>query len=377
MRAANRTGRWCVQRDPARRDREVVRLRYEEDLLRREIVGDPPDHFAHARLDDLQRMFPGIEWKVELGESEILDPQARIAELVRGARTQLLDHGWDLLVYLTDIPMISGGRPVAAHASPIDGVGLVSVPALGVVDVDARVREAVIDVLEALVPGSEDGDRREELEARFEELASAVGTAQVRDDDTIRFTNAVIRGHLRLLVGMVRANRPWRVAAKLSRALVASLGTAAYVLASAGFWTLAAHMTWPRLLGLTLAAIVITSVALIVAHDLWERGTRPETRERVVLFNLVTTLTIAIGVLTLYLALLAFSMIGSVSLIPQDALEEQLGHSAGPSEYLRLAWLATSLASLAGALGSLVESDLAVREAAYGHRPQNTQEKQS
>jgi hypothetical protein len=136
-------------------------------------------------------------------------------------------------------------------------------------------------------------------------------------------------------------------------------------------------MTWPRLLGLTLAAIVITSVALVVAHDLWERGTRPETRERVVLFNLVTTLTIAIGVLTLYLALLAFSMTGSVSLIPQGALEEQLGNSAGPSEYLRLAWLATSLASLAGALGSLVESDLAVREAAYGHRPQDTQEKQS
>jgi len=360
----------------------MSRTATESRTLRVGLVVEPEMRDVVRRIaddlgDELQRMFPGIDWQVELGESEVLDPQARIAELVRGARTQLLDHGWDLLVYLTDIPMMSGGRPVTAHASPIDGVALVSVPALGAIDVDARVREAVIDVLAALVPGSGDGDRREELEARFEELASAVGTAQVRDDDTIRFTNAVIRGNLRLLVGMVRANRPWRVAAKLSRALVASLGTAAYVLASAGFWTLAAHMTWPRLLGLTVAAIVITSVALIVAHDLWERRTRPETRERVVLFNLVTTLTIAIGVLTLYLALLAFSVIGSVSLVPRGALEEQIGHSAGPSEYLQLAWLATSLASLAGALGSLVESDLAVREAAYGHRPQDTQEGRS
>lgn len=45
------------------------------------------------------------------------------------------------------------------------------------------------------------------------------------------------------------------------------------------------------------------------------------------LFNAVTTLTIAIGVLTLYLGLLAFSMIGAFSLIPQGALEGELGRN--------------------------------------------------
>lgn len=87
-----------------------------------------------------------------------------------------------------------------------------------------------------------------------------------------------------------------------------------------------------------------------------------------VLFNAVTTLTIAIGVLTLYLALLAFSVLGAFSLIPQSALQDEIGR-ASAGEYLRLAWLATSLATLAGALGSLVESDLTVHEAAYGYRP--------
>jgi len=87
-----------------------------------------------------------------------------------------------------------------------------------------------------------------------------------------------------------------------------------------------------------------------------------------VLFNAVTVVTIAIGVLTLYLALLAFSVIGSFSLIPEGALNAQI-HRAAAGDYLRLAWMATSLATLAGALGSLVESDLAVREAAYGYRP--------
>ena len=151
--------------------------------------------------------------------------------------------------------------------------------------------------------------------------------------------------------------------------MVAALGTAAYVLASTGFWTLAGHMTWPRLLGLSIAALVVTSVALIASHDRWEHSSGPQSRARVVLFNAVTT-SIAIGVLTLYLGLLAFSMIGAFSLIPQGALEGELGRnpSAG-DDYLQLAWLAASLATLAGALGSLIESDLAVREAAYGYRP--------
>ena len=95
----------------------------------------------------------------------------------------------------------------------------------------------------------------------------------------------MVRGNLQLLLGMVRANHPWRFAARLSRAVVAALGTAAYVLASTGFWTLASHMTWLRLLALMATALLITTTAMIVAHGLWERSTTPQTRERVVLFN--------------------------------------------------------------------------------------------
>ena len=179
----------------------------------------------------------------------------------------------------------------------------------------------------------------------------------------------MICGNLRLLVIIVRANHPWRVAIRSVAGDGRGPGTAAYVLASTSFWTLASHMTWPRLLGLSIAALTVTSVALIAAHGLWEGSSGPRTRERVVLFNAVTTLTIAIGVLTLYLALLTFSVIGAFSLIPPGALEAEIGRNPTAGDYLQLAWLGASLATLAGALGSLIESDLAVREAADGYRP--------
>ena len=317
--------------------------------------------------EELERRFPGIEWRVELGEGGPKNPQARVAELVQDARRLLLDNRWDLVICLTDIPLRSDDhRPLTAIASATDGVGLISVPALGAIDLEERVREAALDLIAALVSWND--ENRESVRDRLHELGSPIGMAQVDDNNTIRFSTAVMRGNLRLLIGMVRANHPWRVTVKLSRALVAALGTAAYVLASSGFWTLASYMTWPRLLGLALAAVVTTSVALIAAHNLWEHSTDSHTRERVVLFNAVTALTIAIGVLTLYLALLAFSVVGAFSLIPEGALNAQI-HRAAAADHLRIAWMATSLATLAGALGSLVESDLAVREAAYGYRP--------
>jgi hypothetical protein len=323
--------------------------------------------------EELGQRFSEIEWSVELGRSSFKDPQARIAELVREARRMMLERGWDLVICLTDIPMLrDDGRPLIAHASATDGVALISVPALGVIDVESRLLDAAFDAIAALVGAAtgsgEADDHHARVRDRLTELASPLGVAEARDDSTVSFSSAVLLGNLRLLFGMVRANRPWRVAARLSRSLVAALGTAAYVVASVGFWTLAGHMTWPRLLGLSLVALVLTSVALIVVHGLWERSTRPQTRERVVLFNAVTTLTIAIGVLTLYLGLFAFNVVAAFGLIPPDAFGSQIGRHPTATDYLHLAWLDASLATLAGALGSLVDGDLAVREAAYGYR---------
>jgi uncharacterized membrane protein len=327
----------------------------------------------------LRRRFPGVDWRVVVE----LEPMAAASDddvdLVDIAHKRILAEGWKLAVCLTDFPIHVGNRPVTAYASATHGVGLVSVPALGAVNLDERVRRAVLRLVEGLLGetvdpgggGSGDRDRHARMRRRLEELASPLGRAEVQEDRAVRFVTAVGRGNLRLLIGMVRANRPWRLVAGLSRAIVGALGLAIFGVASPGVWLIADGMTWWRLGVISTVSIVATFLSLIVAHGLWERhySPKPEARERVVLFNLATSLTVIIGVLTLYLSLLAINGAAAAILVAPGVFGRELGHPVGVGDYLALAALVSSLATLGGALGAALENDRAVREAAYGYRP--------
>jgi hypothetical protein len=54
------------------------------------------------------------------------------------------------------------------------------------------------------------------------------------------------RGHLRLLSGMVLANRPWRLFPSFKGALAAAFATAAYVLVIPTIWMVADAVGWAR-----------------------------------------------------------------------------------------------------------------------------------
>jgi hypothetical protein len=52
-----------------------------------------------------------------------------------------------------------------------------------------------------------------------------------------------------------------------------------------------------------------------------------------------------------------------------DLFAGGLGHAAGVSDHLELAWPISSLVTVGGALGAGLESDDSVRQAAYSYRP--------
>jgi hypothetical protein len=319
------------------------------------------DRLAEQLPAQLGQRFPGVDWRIQVDEVDPPAPSAHTMELMDGVHRRLLDNGWELGVGLTELPLRAGRRPVTAHASAAHGVGLVSVPALGAVGRDRRLRAAVVGLIERLLG---EGDGGSAVGRRLHELASPLGHARQRDDGSVRFVGAALRGNLRLLVGMVRANEPTRLIVRMSRALVVALGTAAFAMVASDVWKLADGMSWPRLALLGIASVVITCVSLVLAHGLWERASTPAARERVIVFNLATWTTLALGVLTLYGALFAITLAVEAALIAPGVLERAVGHGVDVADYVRLAWLTASLATVGGALGSMIENDLTVRDAA-------------
>jgi hypothetical protein len=347
-------------------------------------------HLAATLPGQLRARFPGPEWRVEV-RSEILAGATGV-DLVQLTREQLLEQGWQFAVCLTDLPLTVGRRPVTAHASLALGVGVVSVPALGAVAVEDRALDAVLRIVGTLLgrrtTGGQppDGESRQRARLRWlvrrrlheiQELSSPVGRLDVPAQDTIRFVTATGQGNVRLLVGMVRANRPWRLVVSLSRAVVGALGAGAFGLTSPPVWWIADALDGWRVVVMALSSVLALSLTLIVSHHLLERSPSREARARVTLINVATVITVAIGVLTLYLGLLAVTFAFGTAFIPSEVLARQVQHPVDARTYLGIAWVVSSLATLGGALGAALESDVTVREAAFGYRPTERSERAS
>jgi len=90
--------------------------------------------------------------------------------------------------------------------------------------------------------------------------------------------------------------------------------------------------------------------------------------EKAVLYNLSTLLTVLIGVVIMYMLLYGVTLLVAGALIDTGYFARQLHHPVAVGDYARLVWLTSSVGIVAGALGSSLESEEAVRRATYSER---------
>lgn len=322
-----------------------------------------------------QRAGDALDWRIHVvrdtttpdteryGDALPIGPDGKgVGEAFDSLTGRLHDEGWDMLVALTDMPLRDERRPLVARVSKSKDIAILSVPALGALRRGAHEGAALAALSEAMID-----------EVSEKKRVPGVGQLILADPagpNAMQLMAPRLRGHLRVIAGMVLANRPWRIAVKLSYMLAAAAAAAALAMMTFDTWTISDALDALHLTALTAASIAIMITWLIIVHSLWERPSEYGGREQAALFNVVTVLTLGVGVFALYVMLLLLTFVGGIWIIKTSVLEQQLQHPASFGNYVRVAWLSASLGTIGGAIGSGLEKSVDIRAAAYSYNPE-------
>jgi len=321
----------------------------------------------------LQPVRHTLNTRDEGGKLWEIDSDRQSLPVSAAGRVMINDHaeslgkrlGWDYVVYLTDIPQYVEGRPVRMIVSSAHRVATIVVPMMGL----ARRRTLIDWVLRAIKELHEDNETPEPSVKMPDRLLSMTGSVVHEQEPEDRFSTVEgLSGRLLLVFGMVRSNRPWRLVPRLSSAMAGAAATGAFGVFYTSIWQMADYLSAARLTLITLTSLAVLTTWLIMHNRLWESPRGVRRRERWVLYNVATLVTVGLAAAAMYLVLYGVLLLGALAVIDIEFLSEQLGHEASLDEYLNLAWLAASLGTMGGAIGSSFDDEQAVRQATFSHR---------
>jgi hypothetical protein len=344
------------------------------------VIADPEAPAEIGR--HLQTVLPGLlsrrfgggrGWNVVVRQERLpIGPPRGHDELLCHASDLRREEHWVAALCVTDLPLKdSNGKPLVADLSRERRVAILSLPAFGATRLRRRVTDVAVKVLADLIRGETDAAPTETTPEFDDRGMPGPFRVITPDDADIDVRVVATRGSWRQFVGMVRANRPWRLLLGLRTAVAAALGFSAFWLINLAIWQLSNAQGIPRLVVISICAVLAIVGWLIIYHDLWERGGQATIdRHESGLFNASTVVTLVIGVATAFTGLLLLNLAAAYLVIDKDSLAQQLHGADGSGDYVKLTWLATSGACVVGGLGAGFESDQAVREAAYSQREQ-------
>jgi hypothetical protein len=369
------------------------------EKIARELATELPDLLAR-HVDNR------VSWDVSVVVDPVTGTEREAPEILDVCHERSRREGWDLAVCLTDLPVYRNGQLVVADVSVARRVAVLSLPILGTTRLRPRAREATLQLVGELYarapelgkdnPPPDDEERNAEADAGAPVLFSSRPPHHLVGQRPAEFL-APFRRVEPPNEDMKRTNVDVRFAAPGARPPTTLVRNGARQPSMEALIQLQGRTRrgvrhsrlragGPHYLdggrrgrlgaasGVMVAAIVAMVVWIIVAHHLWERPGDRETRHWAALYNGVTALTMTVAVVFAYAVLFALVLLAAGVFVPGVYFQSTLKHPVGLSDYVTLAWMAASLATVAGALGASLEHEDKVREAAYGYRQRRRQE---
>ena len=312
------------------------------------------DELVDRLTTRLRERHAAVDWEVR----RVRDPgavrprrSASVSALMARGRNALLAEDLDVVLVLSDVVPDLRGRPVAAHVSPVQQVAVLHVEsAPDLTDEAARLVAAVVDL------DDEPGD---------EELLRQLASSLPPGADDASLVRRTLVGNLRLLFTLIRGNRPWLMTLHLSKTLTGAFAASFLAVVTPDFWLLADRMSTTRLVLLTLGVLAVLCVVLVIGGGLRERAPNRRARRAVLLHNAAVWISVAIGVVTLYLGLVSADLAVTAVVLPGRLLDETVGHPVGLDTVLRVGSLVGAVALVGSAFGAGLEADEDVHTATY------------
>lgn len=335
------------------------------------------DHLPYVFEEKINR---DISWEVEMVEDPLTGAAEDADEILDETYKIKKERNWDYAISLTDLPIFYGKYVVAADHYYQNKIGSISIPALGWLGLQSAVKKAIIHILKELLFYAKyemaAEKEKEHLAKEWEKTFPIIRVKRLkpeRNSGQVEVRYLVIPkifGSIRLLVGMTQSNRPMSIMGSFKKVLAAAFSTGAFALIFTTMWNLGVLLSLSRLVGLMTAAISLMVIWIIFNHYLWESPSSEKNTKYRRLYNRATLLTLLISVIIYYGLLWMFFFTAALVLIPPDFFKESVSieGDTNVTHYLRVAWVASSISTITGAIGIGMENEEMVRDITYGYR---------
>ncbi|MFD2627247.1 hypothetical protein [Oceanobacillus kapialis] len=349
-----------------------------------------PAEIAEKLCDELPDIFvkyidKETSWKVESTVDTLVGVAEETKEVLDNASNIKKDHNWDFVICLTDLPIFMKKKIVVGNASIKNKIGQVSVPAFGVMPMRKRIRVIIVELMKELYRNSERQPTRDDQTlVNGKDAAKNIGKqfyfsrvrrVEAAEDDELDFryiVRSAFIGYVRILFGMTFANRPWAALLSFKKLVMLSFASGAYISIFPNPWVLSVEYSPVRLSILSLLSIFGMVIWIILTHNLWEKPSEHGKKRWRNLYNRTTFLTLTSIVVLNYLVLFSMFLAGMALLVPPELFQLRTSVEGMPSfiYYIKLVWLITSCGTLAGAIGTGLESEERIRNVTYSFRQQ-------
>ena len=281
---------------------------------------------------------------------------------LQGVKEWARDDEADFLIIVTEIPRRAGGQPTISSIHIDEDLAVISMPALGVFRARAKLEKVLKGSIEILKASGVDAQTQAALRP------FRVEQAEHPEYPVIITAPSWVPGRILLVMGMVAINEPLKTLPKMTGALAAAAATGAFGIFYSTIWQMADALPAWRLGLITVTVILLMSVWLITSNRLWEQNRRYGSLTEAAMYNASVVLSILMSVSLLYIALFAGIFLTGLVVIEAGYMEAVIGEEVTYMNYVDIAWLAASMGTVAGSLGSNFDSEADIRRLTQGRR---------